>query len=291
MLKTYPKLSFALGLAVQRYASAEESLGFSKENGLSHFYIDAAYPEDSVENWSVERRGALIQEIANSGIRPILHGNFKNPVSHELKCIRQASIDYLIQEVDLAKDLGAPLIVHASCVMLHRRIKEGRARALADFGDSLEIVSAYASARNVPVWVENLENYKQRHPFYTMFSLIEDYQYILDRNSYVNLMFDVGHHYIGGGDIWNVFMQFRDRIAGMNFHDNDGEVDGHRPLGDGAIDFSELIKAIAKSSWHGLVVLETRGGDILDGFGYLASCERAAADGVLVSDTAAMSPG
>lgn len=275
MSKIPTTLSFATGIAVQRYASAEDSLSYSAENGLTHFYIDAAYPEDSMNSWSTDRKTALARAVERSGIQPIIHGNFKNPLSHELNEVRLAAVKYATREVDFAMDLDAPLIVHASGVMLHQRVNEGRAQAIKDFSESLKMISDYAAGKGVPIWVENLENYKKRHPFYTIYSTMEDYDYVLSENDYVSLMFDVGHHYISGGHPLSAFSKYSQRIAGMNFHDNDGDVDSHKPLGSGTIDFGAFVRCVRSAGWHGLVVLETRGGDILDGLDFLAGLESA----------------
>lgn len=132
--------------------AAKQLLGI----GATHFYIDAAYETDYPFNWNTKRI-ANLRRVNERGLQPVVHGNFKVPLAHELVSIRNACVDYVRREVDLAAEFHAPLIVHGSQIMAHRNPKEALRDALSRFSESVGAVLEHARPRGVDIWVENLE--------------------------------------------------------------------------------------------------------------------------------------
>ncbi len=256
---------FVRNYIAQRSLSYPESLLFAVENHCQGFYIEGSSREDSVMTFDDEKLSLVREGCANHGMLPIMHGDYRNPLSSEIGMVREAAVNYARREIDVAAKLGAPIILHASGLFTHSKVPDYKAQALVEFGRSLQALSVYAGDAGVEIWVENLEFYKDRHPFFTVFSRFEDYVSVLSKApTNVKMILDVGHEHIAEGDPAKVIRVLGGRLAALSLSDNDGVRDGHLPLGRGALDFSTVLSAIEASGWEGNIVFETRGRPIRD---------------------------
>jgi L-ribulose-5-phosphate 3-epimerase len=142
-----------------------------------------------------------------------------------------------------------------------RKVKAAKSRALDGFVDTMQEAYEYADAKGVELWMENLCNYQKFHPFYYIFTNIEEYLYVIDVLDKPKVIFDVCHETVGGGDPIQVFSQIKDYVAAFSFSDTMGDRDSHSPLGKGVIDYPQLLNEIDKAGWQGVVAFETHGVD------------------------------
>jgi len=70
------------------------------------------------------------------------------------------------------------------------------------------------------------------------------------------LLLDVGHAMIWGVNPTECARAWFPRLAQIHAHDNHGECDEHLPLGDGIIDWKELISFLAMERWDGVFMIE-----------------------------------
>lgn len=263
-------LPFLRGVAIQPSLPLHQAVAEAKSNQCTHVYVEGSYSADGAIAWTDEHFARAQEALGESGIKPIFHGNYKNPLSQDLEELRQAAVAYVKREVDIARRLEAPLIVHGSSIFSHGDPAKVRRQAIESFTRSVGEVVSYATDAGVPVWLENLENYRDRHPFHTVFSNRDDYAYVLENVPGVNFILDVGHENISSGTPVEVFEEFADRIVAMDVNDNSGETDTHSPLGHGAIDFDGLLSAIERTGWNGYFTFETRGARVVEGLEFLA---------------------
>lgn len=265
------RLPFASSICVQRGAPVDEGIAFALAESCSRFYIECSY-EDRPQSWSDERIKRYVRRVAELALRPIVHGNYKLPVSHESASVRRGAVEGVKAEVDLAAEFGAPLIVHGSAIFTHRNAKLAREQALAAFTESVAELADYAAPKGVELWLENLEYYRDRHPFYTVFSCESDYAYVFERTAQQNVKFilDVGHENVGSGNPAHVFQRFSDRIVALDLNDNEGSKDVHLPLGRGKVDFESLLRVAIRTNWSGHLTFETRGGELSDDLAFLS---------------------
>lgn len=271
-------LPFASSVCVQRGAPVDEGIAFALAERCQCFYIECSY-EDRPQSWSRERIERYVRRLAELGLHAIVHGSYKLPVSHESSTVRRGAVEGVKAEIDLASEFGAPLIVHGSAIFTHRNAKLAREHALAAFSESVADLAEYAAPKGVELWLENLEYYRDRHPFYTVFSCENDYAYLFERVQRQNVKFilDVGHENVGSGNPTHVFQRFSDRIVALDLNDNEGSKDTHLPLGKGKVDFESLLHAILRTTWRGHLTFETRGGELADDLGFLSRTYTAAA--------------
>lgn len=262
-------IPFITGFAAQRSLPYAESIQFAIENGCKVFYVECASRVDSVTSFCDDKVSKLIALAASKGVSPIVHGNYRNPLSSELDLVREAAVKYAMLEIDLAQKLNAPLIVHGSGLFTHNMINEYKAGALKAYKSSVIALAEYAQHKGVEIWVENLEYYSDKHPFYTVYSKLKEYEELLDGSpDNVRMILDVGHEHISGDPIIT-FNKLKDRIAAVSLNDNDGVHDTHMALGKGTLDISGFLTAMSESGWKGVMAFETRGRDPKDEIAYI----------------------
>ncbi|TKF74161.1 sugar phosphate isomerase/epimerase [Vibrio kanaloae] len=253
--------SFMDGSIIQQYHGAEDGALHASNNGYSHWYIDGANYEDSPSQWSNDRIEKMLSLMSELQVKPIYHGNFKVPLASDVPVLRKAAVEYLKKEIDLSSKLGAPLILHGGGIVEPRYVKDALNNAIESYVETVQEAKNYADDVGVELWLENLSNYRKFHPFYYVFTNINEYRYVLDSVKDIKMIYDVCHEKVGGGDPVEVFSSLHDRIAAFSFSDTDGQRDSHWPLGVGSIDFDGLTRKIIEKNWNGFVAFETRNVD------------------------------
>lgn len=258
------------GFAVQKALPVFESMDLAIKKGATHFYVEGSSKEDNALRWDNDKLSRVKDYMKEHNLSAIYHGNYRNPIANEIYSIREAAVDYAKREVDVAAALGAPLIVHGSCIFTHKNMVPLLKSANIDFAECVNQIAEYASLHGVELWLENLEYYRNKHPFHTVFSKNEDYREVFSRvcNS-VRFIIDIGHENISSGKPEEIFREHMDRVVAISVSDNDGMRDSHSDLGSGNLDFSRLVKEIMEVGWRGYLTVETRSGDLAASLDYL----------------------
>ncbi len=248
-------------LAIQNYQIAEIGIEHAYQNQYQYWYIDTSLPEELPECWTLDRINKLKIKINKLQVSPIIHGNFKAPLCHEVDIIREAAICHVKKEIDLAETLNAPLIIHAGAIVEPRLVQTAKQYALTLFLKSLIELKNYAESKNVSIWLENLCNYKHYKPFHYIFTHEAEFDFIFNA---IDLPFflDIGHANIGQGNPIAYFQKYHQLIVGMSFSNNNGEKDQHFALNKGNINYELLLAEIKKFEWHGIIAFETRVKDL-----------------------------
>lgn len=258
--KTLP--AFITGTAQQKYLCAEDGARSAGEGGYTHWYVDGSLEGERPADWSPSRIDALLAIAQDEGVRPIYHGNFKVPIASDVAEVRATAIPYVRSEIDVCAALGAPLILHGGGIVEPRSVRHAKGIALDGLVESLLRITEYAQQRGVAVWLENLCNYTNCHPFYYIFTRDEEFEYVLDRVHGIDFILDVSHAYVNGGDPVKTFEAFRKRIVAMAFSDNNSTADSHLPLGRGTLNYPGLVDQIMAANWQGTISFETRGSEL-----------------------------
>lgn len=77
----------------------------------------------------------------------------------------------------------------------------------------------------------------------------------------IKLVFDVGHCYHMGEEIYSEVTAAGNLLQHLHIHDNhgprkEGRQDEHLPIGEGTIDYNQFIKALTEIQYHGLYMME-----------------------------------
>lgn len=251
------KLPFSSGYVLQNYSTAEKGIIDAFKNGYDYWYIDCSLVTESHKQWNVTRIKQLQHLIQSYGVYPIIHGNFKLPLSSDIDELRSTAIEYVKYEIDLAANLSAPLIVHGGAVIEPRLIRKVKVTAIKNFLSSLNILQEYAVKKNVQLYLENLSNYKNYSPFHYIFTYEEEFDFIFSSID-IPFFLDLGHANIGNPSPNKIFKKYSDRIVGMSFSNNNSVKDQHLSLNKGTINYIEILNSIETIGWKGFIAFETR---------------------------------
>ena len=114
---------------------------------------------------------------------------------------------------------------------------------------SMRVFDMMQREYGVPIAIENMPNV----PIFLGITA-ETLAYIVDGTD-LRICFDIGHANTSG-QIDAMIETFGDRIANIHIHDNNGQRDEHLTIGDGIIDFPEVL---AHLSWYrGNYIIEAK---------------------------------
>jgi sugar phosphate isomerase/epimerase len=263
-------LPFSTGIAVQRYMVAESGLAAARNEGCSHWYIDASIESDIPHNWSGSRIHNLVAEAADYGLTPILHGNFRAPLASEIDEVRAAALQYVKREIKLAAQLhAAAVIIHGGAFVEPRPTRTQRDAALERFLSLLSEAMRAAADQGVTIWLENLSHYPKYRPFSYVFTRESDFAMALTWIPDINFILDVGHANVNQSLALPAFEKFSGSIAALSLSNNDGRQDSHLALDEGTLPVQPLLAAISATGWQGLIAFETRDESVKAGIEYL----------------------
>ncbi len=159
-------------------------------------------------------------------------------IASQLKPIRRASVEVIVQCFGIAAEVDAGVVVHPGyCAW-----QENREAAIGELRRSLEELKAAAEERSVTFFVENMPNWGH------FFLRTPDELPLIDG---LGLALDVGHAHTNG-----CLDQWLDcPAAHFHLHDNYGKEDTHNTVGDGTIDFAPVMDAVRKNS-HATPIIE-----------------------------------
>jgi sugar phosphate isomerase/epimerase len=160
-----------------------------------------------------------------------------------------------VREVILACDAAATLRAHY--VVLHPGPeREGRPHPeewyhrMRSAADSLNQVAAHCRHAGLVLLLENMLPH-------LMFGNVSDMLYLLGaiRETNVGTCLDTGHAFLSK-DLRTVVHKLSGHLRMLHANDNLGDRDAHLSPGDGAIDWTSLIRQLKEWNFHGPIILE-----------------------------------
>jgi len=239
--------------------------------GLSSlFLINRSFKElaecivnSGVRNWEIvdegnlkldKRRVGLLREIGNSyDVGYSVHAPFAD--------MNIASFDDGIRGLMMRKVQASLANAHelgASLFVLHPGLWGGIRFAFEDrirhYGlESIRAMVRQAEELGLTLALENMPS-----PLHFMLETPEDFKRLFGEvdSRILGITFDVGHANTQGS-VEEFVDKFMDRIVHVHAHDNDGSYDAHLSIGDGNIDWPQIMKRLVEGKFNGTVVLET----------------------------------
>lgn len=77
----------------------------------------------------------------------------------------------------------------------------------------------------------------------------------------LGICLDTGHANYNGLEAWMETMDAEDLLINLHINDNDGFNDEHKVPGEGSVNWPRFIKALKNVNYHGVLMLEIRGGN------------------------------
>ncbi len=178
--------------------------------------------------------------------------------------VREVALEEIKGSIDFARSIGSSLVVvHPAPGILGmpegKWSKEEHApRRDSDRLDQQEALMVRAVkdlADYAPDVLLCLENLVYPHEIYRS---PEDMAELIKRvnRSNVGITLDVGHAVVCGHKPADFLHAIQDEIFHVHLHDNNGVIDQHLPLGQGTIDYVDVIQSLKHMDYQGVVQLE-----------------------------------
>ena len=166
--------------------------------------------------------------------------------------LRQASVNEMHRSLEFAADLGAKKVV------LHPSMVGGMGAFVPDTVkryafDFLADMTIAAQRRDITICLENMfpRNQLGVEP--------DDFEEIFRLFPSLKLALDTGHANIGdhrGRRLKSLVNRFGERIEHLHISDNSGRRDDHFAVGQGTVNFEELVQRLKSLGYDGTVTLE-----------------------------------
>ena len=171
------------------------------------------------------------------------------PMLDPAAAARRAAIDYVVGCIDLARDVGAP-VVHI--LSGERPAGAGAAAAWGWFADAVAACCAHARSHDILLAIEAIAGHE--------FHAVDDYARLARDlpGSDFTVNFDPSHLFVQGEDPFRLVAEQGPRIAHMHMKDGAGRFPDFSfpPLGQGGIDFPALIGRLRAAGYDGALSVE-----------------------------------
>lgn len=215
-------------------------------------YVEVAIegPEGSPQIL-IDKRNEIARLLDKFELKPIGHTVPWVDLGSDYEYIRQAWILEAMRNIKACKQVGIDL------VNFHSNLNSGmfkagkRQRLLENWIKSLREIVRYADSYDVRIMLENVPLSKGVHK-------PEEFKYIVDNVDGLLVHLDIPHAFTSAGmeGIMRYIHYFKDRIAHIHWHDNNGIRDEHLPIGRGLIDHELIVKELRSINYNGTITLE-----------------------------------
>ena len=199
---------------------------------------------------SAERRRSIVRTIASGGLRLSSLSPHRDMIPPDERD-RADAIQFVKNTIDLAADLGTDNIHIASGFLIDNVSEDVSWGWMVEAGQRLV---EYGRRRGIKVGLEagvfpGLIVWNTA----TMLELIDRVGY---NDFYVN--FDPSHYQSAGDNAVRTFQKLRERIVHVHAKDGRGTRQAFEfpPLGEGAVDWSGLARAMVETEYRGFIAVE-----------------------------------
>ncbi len=166
-------------------------------------------------------------------------------IASTLEPIRRASVEVISESLTIAGELNANVVIHPGyCAWAG-----GRALSLRALRHSLDEIRMVADDSGITFFVENMPKWP-----YFFFCTPDDYPEF----EACEICLDVGHAFLSGALDSFLSLPF----THCHIHDNSGTEDSHSSLGDGSIDWKNVLGILKQRNVE--PVLEVRSPDAVE---------------------------
>ncbi|MFC2135250.1 sugar phosphate isomerase/epimerase family protein [Bacteroidota bacterium] len=238
----------------------EEILNTASSLGVNHIEINFPQrlsPNDAFDN---NRAKNIIKLAESANIKLSFHLPYSVSISDIIPGIRKAGINFLKKSIEAAGKINAAHItIHMGTFYWFPAAKWMRKKALDRFIKNIIPILEICEAHNVIIALENVAPIPHGSDYYYLGDNVHDFKYIFDNinSEYLAFCFDAGHANLGEG-VRTYIDELGHKIVTVHFHDNDSTNDDHRAVGDGTINWNDVIKGLIKINYTGPLITECR---------------------------------
>ncbi|KZX16600.1 sugar phosphate isomerase/epimerase family protein [Methanobrevibacter filiformis] len=211
-------------------------LDFAEKLNIKYVEILNEYPNDKIDK----------DLLKSYSIKYTIHSPIADlNISTMNKSIKEATINEIKKSIDLAKELKSNIVVvHPGRIAFTNRFFKSEIINLAE--ESMKRCYEYGKEKGVAVAVENMPNMEG----FIYQDPVKLNSFLKDNNMAMTL--DIGHMNTYDPKLNSYF----ETVKHIHLSDNNSDFDHHYPLGEGSINFKEIIGKYEEHDYHGVYVIE-----------------------------------
>ncbi len=228
----------------------DKLLEFIEKTGIKYWEV-------VLDKGNMSREMEVVEDLVSSmNLNLTFHAPFSdiNPASL-IREVREKSIETIKKAIEVSSMFSDVIVAHPG--NLKQRGFSFPEKAWELNVKAFREIGRHAEDHGVRVYVENMPEMK--HTMCKTFEELEGLIYASETEC--GMVFDVGHANTTG--CIRKFLSRLNLISHIHLHDNDGKKDLHKPLGEGCVDWEEVLPEIRKMS-HVICVMEIK--NFADGF-------------------------
>lgn len=197
-------------------------------------------------------QSAITQALKDSGMGLVCHLPTFLTTADLTESLRRASVAEMLQSLDVAADLGArKVVLHPSMVSgMGVFVKETVKGFFIDFLSEMITITRH---KNLSICLENM------FPRCRLGVEAEEFEEIFSLFPSVKFALDTGHANIGdqeGNRLKKLVQLCGERLGHLHFSDNHGKRDDHLAVGEGSVNFEELVQSLKDIGYDDTLTLE-----------------------------------
>ena len=161
--------------------------------------------------------------------------------------IRKASINEIKNAIDDATKINAKnVVIHPGKISFAGQTHEDTIYNLCN--DAFKTIKEYSTDTGVNPLIENMPLIRgfMYYDLDKLYNTLEE----LD----MDMTLDIGHAFTAG---YKENQMYNKRVKHIHIHDNNGEDDSHLPLGEGKIQFNNIINKYSQENYKGTYIIES----------------------------------
>ena len=218
---------------------------FAGENKFNFVDLTIEPPKAQVEDIRLNETITLCKKYK---LNLIGHTNFYLHWASPIKRLREASMQELVEHLELFNKLGVRLVnIHSHWYQPNSQRQEIIDRIIKSLVELVAVAKKY----DIKLMLENQPNGFLNTP--------ESLLQIFDKVKNLFFHLDVGHAQVAGRDnnLTKEFLAyFKSKLAHVHFSDNKGSNDDHLPIGAGIIDWEDIIRQLKEIGYNKTITLE-----------------------------------
>ncbi len=236
----------------------ENVFQYAADHGIKHLEIDLIKKHSLLGSFTPKRIEIIRNAAQKHGIRLGLHPPYNLSLCGRFPFIRKRNISYLKKALRLAHRLGAGyLTLHVGDFNRSAISAHSRHYSLQRAVKSLAVLLEECEKYNVNLALENVIPLPLEAGYSFVGDNLDDFHFIFSRlnSPHLKVCLDIGHANTSEGPIAYVDA-LGDHIINVHYHDNNGKCDDHLNVGEGTVQWPELLAALGKRGFRGPFVSE-----------------------------------
>ncbi len=236
----------------------EQCVDYALTHGLNHFEINLTPDHSNILTFTDKRIAFLSYLAKKHQFSYSFHMSSSLNLGHAIPYFRQKHVNNLADCIKIGARLNLSHITfHLGNVVGHTIMNYFRQQSLLNVVKSLKILVQMCKACNVTLAIENSAKMHRGSDLQLLGDNIGELQTIFDliESPWLGFCLDIGHANLNEGAA-EYIQQFGNRLKCVHFHDNYGFCDEHLEVGNGSVNWQEIIDMLAEINFRGPFISE-----------------------------------